>query len=349
VLTLATSAGVVKGRPISAVPQSIRLINNAVIEFRSWEREQNLQGTTISGGVVDEAGMLTPEAHAAISARRSETLGPIRYIGNPGMVSGPFRKLCSLAEEAATDASLAGQWSLHRWTWKDKLDELERTDPRKAYDYKRFIEFERTSLPEFEFRRLYEAEWTSDEAAMFHGIPEPDGPPVDEPVNGEQYVIGVDVAQETDYMVALVLGINRRRADHMVRWRGLPYPLAEEQLAALAAKWSAPLVIETNGPGKPIYDRLLMRGIPVIAFETTGPSKNEIIVNLSAELKHGRLRLADLHPLQYELSIFRYERMPSGNYRYSAPSGEHDDTVMALAFALSACQRSAMTDYGWIA
>jgi len=34
------------------------------------------------------------------------------------------------------------------------------------------------------------------------------------------------------------------------------------------------------------------------------------------------------------------ERLPSGRYRYSAPPGGHDDTVIALALAFYASQFS---------
>ena len=40
-----------------------------------------------------------------------------------------------------------------------------------------------------------------------------------------------------------------------------------------------------------------------------------------------------------ELQAFEMERLPSGMFRYGAPSGMHDDTVMALAMAWQACAK----------
>lgn len=37
--------------------------------------------------------------------------------------------------------------------------------------------------------------------------------------------------------------------------------------------------------------------------------------------------------LKGELAAYTLERMASGGYRYNAPSGGHDDTVIALALA----------------
>jgi hypothetical protein len=50
-------------------------------------------------------------------------------------------------------------------------------------------------------------------------------------------------------------------------------------------------------------------------------------------VQQARVQVADHEPLPHEMAMFRYERSPAGLYRYSAPQGEHDDTVMALAIA----------------
>ena len=349
-VALASSAGVISSAPVLSPFPRVKLVNGSVIEFRSWEREQNLMGDPIAGGVVDEAGLLTPHAQGAISSRRSATMGPLHYIGNPGVSAGPFRRLCTLGEQAAMPGNeWAGVYSLHRWTWLDKHAVLLETDPSRAEEYARFIGQEKQSLPDFEFRRLYEAEWTEDEAAVFRGLRDPDGPALDRPVDGERYVIGVDVAQQTDYLVATVLGINRRRVHAMERWRGVPYPMSADRLAQIASKWDAPLVIEINGPGLPLFQELQQRGVACAPFTTTAPTKQEIIVKLASELEHGRLALADVPPLHHELRSFRYQRMPSGNYRYEAPSGEHDDCVMSLAFALWGAGSTPDFDMsGWI-
>ena len=330
----------------------LRMINGAVIEFRSWEREQNLMGPTILGGVVDEAGLLTPSAHAAISSRRSGTLGPLRYIGNPGVQTGPFRKLCSRGEQARTPGSeWAGVVSLHRWTWRDKYAAIAEKDQAAARAYESFIREEKESLIDVEYRRLYEAEWTEDEAAVFRGLPDPDGAPLAGPADGESYVVGVDVAQQTDYLVATILGTKRNRIDSMARWRGIPYPQSADRLAEISRAWNnATLVIETNGPGLPLYQEIQQRGISCTPFTTTGPSKEKIIARLAMQLQQGGLALADVPPLHEELRSYRYERLAGGGYRYGAPAGEHDDCVMSLAFAVWGATRGLgdLSAYGWL-
>jgi hypothetical protein len=334
---------VIKSGPMKSPPYPCTLLSGGRIEWRSWDDHSNLMGQTILGGVVDEAGLLNPQAQAAISTRRSGTMGPLKYIGNPGMVAGPFRKLCSLAEEDTT-----GTYSLHRWTWHDKHAAL---PLEEAAAYESFIEQERLSQPEYEFRRLYEAEWTSDEAAVFRNVHECTVPrrPIQE---GRQYVIGVDVGQSVDYMAAVVLDLFDYRVDDMDRYRGVGYPEVAQRLKDLQHRASgAPLVVEVNGPGVALIQELERCGAAYIPFTTTSQSKQEIILNLAAAFQQKRIQVADLPPLQYELEVFRYNRLPSGVYRYEAPAGEHDDTVMALALA-NWGRQNAVTDlsaYGWIA
>jgi len=352
-LAFASSAGMVQASTISPFP-IIKLVNGTTIEFRSWEREQNLAGTTIGGGVVDEAGLLTNEAQGIISTRRSATLGPLRYIGNPGVVAGPFRRLCALGEQAATPGSeWAGTFSLHRWTWRDKHEALITTDPEGAAAYFRFVEQERQSIPDFEFRRLYEAEWTEDEAAVFRGL----DACIDRTGTGllsagsDRFVIGVDVAQSVDYLAAVSYAINARRLELRYRARGIPYAQAAMTLKALSAELNAPLVVEENGPGVALIQELARLNVPVFPFVTSAQSKQELILNLAADIQAGPTRcvVSDHSPLPHELAMYRYTRGPTGLYRYSAPPGEHDDTVMAAALARHGMGHSLdLSSYGWV-
>ena len=353
VSTFVLSAGVAAAQPVMTPYPTVKLINGSSIEFRSWEREQNLMGTTIAGGVVDEAGLLSPEAQAAISTRRSETLGPLRYIGNPGITAGPFRRLCQYGEQARNpDSEWSGIYSLHKWTWEDKYRALLLEDRQKAAEYKTFINQERNSLPDYEFRRLYDAAWTEDEAAVFRGV--------DKVVKGgdllsagqDQFVIGVDVGQVVDYLAAVSMGANTRRMELREHFRGVSMVQAAQRLKTLQDNLNgAPLVVEVNNQGLALTQELERIGAIFIPFTTTAQSKQEIILGLAADIQAEvpRVEIAETAPLPYEMSIYRYQRMPSGHYRYEAPAGEHDDTVMAAALARWGIQRALIdvAQYGW--
>lgn len=354
VVAIASSAGILEANTTSPYP-SVHISNGKIIEFRSWEREQNLMGTTISCGVVDEAGQLTPEAQAAISSRRSGTMGPLRYIGNPGLVAGPFRRLCALGEHAATPGSeWAGTYSIHRWTWIDKRDALALNDPARAAAYEKFISQERSSLPDFEFRRLYEAEWTQDEAAVFRNVDKcttlGDADLLEPGV--DKFVLGVDVAQSVDYLAVVSYAEHARRLELRYRARHIGYSQAAIDIDRIAKQLDAVAIIEDNGPGIALIQELRRLGTPMRGFTTTSQSKQELILSLASDIQEQRVTIADHAPMPYEFSIYRYERSEhssAGLYRYSAPPGEHDDTVIAAALArYGASRRVNLADYGWV-
>jgi len=74
-------------------------------------------------------------------------------------------------------------------------------------------------------------------------------------------------------------------------------------------------------------------GLPVAGFLTTGPSKAGIIQGLALAFERETIRIPNDPVLIGELQAFEGSRSPSGNMRYGAPAGLHDDTVMALAIA----------------
>jgi len=98
-------------------------------------------------------------------------------------------------------------------------------------------------------------------------------------------------------------------------------------------------VIEVNGPGEAIYQDLIDLGVPCRRFDTTGKSKGEILHRLQKDIATKRVNLLH-HPVQiHELEQFQCYRTKAGALKYGAPMGEHDDTVMALAFANDGLRR----------
>jgi hypothetical protein len=77
---------------------------------------------------------------------------------------------------------------------------------------------------------------------------------------------------------------------------------------------------------------------------TTNLSKDDAINNLALALERDRDPLAIIPDpvLLHELQSYTVERLPSGRFRYGAPPGGHDDTVIALAIGLWGAQFGAV-------
>jgi len=64
------------------------------------------------------------------------------------------------------------------------------------------------------------------------------------------------------------------------------------------------------------------------------------MMGLRAAIQSQQIRISD-PALKAELESFCYEYSPGGGVKYSAPSGMHDDGVMALALAVEKRRRGA--------
>ena len=89
------------------------------------------------------------------------------------------------------------------------------------------------------------------------------------------------------------------------------------------------------------YARLMGKpraALPVWAFETTNASKAALVQGLGLAIERGDLTLLDDPVQQSELLGFEATVLPSGMLRYGAPSGMHDDCVIALGLAYLGAQ-----------
>lgn len=83
--------------------------------------------------------------------------------------------------------------------------------------------------------------------------------------------------------------------------------------------------------GGPVTERLQRENFPVYPFWTTPASKPAIIEALALAFERGTIRIPNDPALVGELQAFEAKKTPSGRNAYGAPSGAHDDCVMALA------------------
>jgi hypothetical protein len=75
---------------------------------------------------------------------------------------------------------------------------------------------------------------------------------------------------------------------------------------------------------------------------TTARSKGPLIEGLALAIERRDIALLDDSVLLGELESYTLERLPGGGYRYSAPAGMHDDTVIALALAWYGTQQGRL-------
>jgi len=149
-----------------------------------------------------------------------------------------------------------------------------------------------------------------------------------------EFVMGVDTAQKQDYTVAIVLDVNSSTMVEMIRFNNVPWVTYRTRIEELAKRWSVRhILMETNSIGGPNFEALAMDGLPVVAFETTATSKPPLIQSLALAFERREICIQNDPVLIGELGAYEYKVNAQGRPSYSAPSGLHDDTVMALALA----------------
>jgi hypothetical protein len=127
----------------------------------------------------------------------------------------------------------------------------------------------------------------------------------------------------------------------MERFNQIGWALQRARLVECWRKWRpAAILAEENSIGQPNIEALQqgdpekgVPSLPVQGFTTTNASKTAIIEELVLDIENRRLTYPPIPALLAELQAYEMTKLPSGLIRYGAPSGMHDDTVMALALA----------------
>ena len=177
--------------------------------------------------------------------------------------------------------------------------------------------------------------------AVFRNIDAVLTAPLDpQPDPSRRVVIGVDWGRDADYTVCVVLDADSCRMLAIDRFNGLSWAASRARVAGISRRWHAAAVwAESNSIGQPNIEALQAEGVPVRPFITTLRSKQTLIDALAVAIEQASIALQPDPVLLNELRLFRLHALPGGGYRYAAPSGAHDDAVIALALACHAARQ----------
>jgi phage terminase large subunit-like protein len=302
--------------------QSMRRLdfpNGGVIRVQSGHDPDALRGAGLDFAVLDEAAYLHPDVwRAAIRPALADRIGEALFLSTPN------------GRNWFWSVWMRGQNPTHPdWkSWRFPTAANPLIDPAE-------VAAARDLLPERLYRQEYEAEFLADAGSVFRNVEAAATvEPGSEPQPGARYLFGVDWARDQDYSCVAVLDATSRRLVALDRFNEIGWNLQRGRLVALYERWQPEAIwAEANSVGGPNIEALQAEGLPVIAFQTTVASKPPLIESLALALERGELAILNDPVLIGELQAYAMERLPSGRIRYSAPSGEHDDTVIATALA----------------
>lgn len=309
----------IRGVEIRRGDREIVFPGGGLIGFKTADSAAGLRGEGLDFVILDEAAYIredawTDDLRPALSDRQGRAL----FISTP-LGRNWFWRAWMMGQDPARP-----DW--HSWQFPTSANPYIPSDEITAA---------RDLLPERTFQQEYLAEFLEDGGAVFRNLRACTTSALrDAPESGRAYTFGVDWAREQDFTAIAVLDISARRVVALERFNQVNWSLQRGRLAALAAHWQ-PVAIwaETNSMGSPNVEALQAEGLPVLGFETTAASKGPLIESLALAFERSEISIPGDPVLLGELEAYTMERLPSGRFRYSAPAGMHDDTVMALALA----------------
>ena len=302
----------------SGTEMRLELIGGGVIEFWSLDKPDSIRGKRYNRFIVNEAGFvsnLQDIRNYIITPTLIDFQGDEYYAGTPKGMNGFF----SLYNNQADD------WA--RW---------QKSSYSNPFIPASELDSLKTLMPERAFQQEIMAQFLEDGGGVFRHVRDASTLQPAEPIQGGQYVIGVDWGRSNDSTVFCVLDATSKRQVLMDRMSDTDYATQRIRLAALSQRYNnAHIIAEANSMGQPNIEALQNMGLYVTPFTTTNATKAHIIQALELAFERGEIGLLDDEYQITELMAYQSEKLPSGLVRYGSPEGLHDDTVMALAIGYS--------------
>jgi hypothetical protein len=305
----------------SVQERRIELVTGGVLEFWSLENSDVARGRKYKRIIVDEAAMVPTLMDIWQYALRP-TLAD--YGGDGWFLSTPkgrdtFWQMWQWGQDAAVPEWRSWQMpsTVNPRVPQAEIEEMQRTMPERVFQQEILALFLPDGLGVF--RNIMDAA-TATRLTM--------------PQENCTYVAGLDWALSVDFTVLTIIDVTNKCVVAIDRFNGVDYSLQRQRIAAMCQRFNVMAVIaEENAMGRPNNDELRKMGLPVRDFTTSNTTKAEIIERLAASFEQGNIKIVNDNVLVSELQSYSAERLASGQTRYGAPSGMHDDCVMSLALA----------------
>lgn len=326
---------------------SVTINNNQTkIEYVSGKHPEDLEGEGITGGYcLDEAAKMSRQVYDSAKTTLTITRAPLAAFSTPKGKNWFFDK--------CQEARLHMEWALKKGVPPKKIfiTAPSRANPAVTQDA---IEEARQSLPERLFRQYYDAEF-SDNGTVFIGVRDCIFGEVielrsiggvttwtDPDAKKSSVVLGVDWAKKEDFTVFTAISLDSP-VPKMVgfqRFQGLSYTEAIKQLIGFARNFKKVVLgrHDRTGVGEALDDMLAGTHLPFEGVIFTNMSKTGMVSALMLTFERKDILIPNIPELLYELDSYEVQTSASGNMRYAAPLGMHDDIVSALMLANDAVQ-----------
>ena len=313
----------------------ITLPGDYVIEFRSTEREDGLDGVGLDilhgsecPNIADSAWHEHLKQRLLSPGRRGLAL----LNGTPGIA--PADWYCALWDRA--EAGDPRVLLVNEPSWENPF-----LDTRQLLE----IEADRNGgMPEIQFRTVYGAERIAVGGGVFRCVDKRSTASIADPVAGAEYVTFTDLGYD-DSNGSVTYRVDGQFRKHPVqvfadRWNRTEWPLTRLRIVGIGRRYPGLLSIDATKETfkENLADDLRrdLAGVCSVGYARfTAPVKEAAVFGFAAALESANVTL--LRPdtcnaalVQYrELSEFQATRTAFGNVTFAAPKGKHDDMAVA--------------------
>lgn len=324
-------------RPIierrNAQEHRLELITGGIVDMWSLDAPDTSRGRRYKRIVIDEAAMVSDLVavwDAVIRPTLTDYRGDAWFLSTPKGLNGFHTLFQRGIDEGEPD------WM----SWQMPTSANPHISPDEIEDARR-------STPSDLFAQEWLAQFISAAGAVFRNVANCLTLEQSTPDKHKQHriVMGVDWGQVQDFTVMSVVCADCCEEVAMDRFNQIDYDFQRGRLEVLNGSWNPVDVLgEENSIGKPIITSLYNAGIPIRGFNTTAQSKGPLVQSMALALEREEFHwLADA-TARAELLSYEAKINPVTNrVTYSAPPGQHDDTVIARCLALKAAMEPPVT------
>jgi phage terminase large subunit-like protein len=302
-------------------PQRYESITGGVIETRTAENPDNLQGRALDLLIVDEAATITdPQIWKQyLRPMLIDRKGHAVFISTPKRMNWFYDMFMAGMEHNPYFASFRFPSYANPYLPPGEIESLKQ------------------DMSEDDIRQEIEAEFLPDGGTVFRTFHlNLRAKWQTEPIAGHLYVMGVDIAKYEDWTVISVLDTTTREVCYIERFQRINWEVQAERIVSVYRRFQpARVAIDATGNDH-MADTLTLRGLPILRVVFTPLTKLTLVSTLAMALEYDDLLLPDLPELRHEFARFTYERTSTGRLRVTAPEGVHDDIVMSIALAVHA-------------
>jgi len=307
--------------------QKLKIVfsNGSMLQFFSAERYDNIRGFTFDYLVCDEFAFMDEQAWTEVL--RATVL-----------VKGKKVLLISTPK---------GKNHFYKMHQLDGINDQYKSFTMTSYDNPMInpseIDDAKYTLPEMIFRQEYLAEFVDGSAMLFNNRIMKNSEPV-----GRIYG-GIDLGRADDYSV-LSLFNEKGEQVFIERWRQTDWSNIVKSISDKLKQYNVySTYVEVNSIGDVVFELLqkeCSNFTRIDPFVTTNNSKKEIVESLIVANQNKEVTFANVDWLDKELEMFTYDYNPKSRViKYSAPSGFHDDGVMATCLSFYSYQQNKTGRY----